>query len=232
MWINTAFPFNTQVSLADDTLKFYNGDSLVYLWILKNYEEIDGSYHRERAKVAPDNKQFLFYEERDFPQKDSIFTRLILYDAQRKKIWSRTEDGRRKICFELTDFEEDLLIIFTTERLGEAPVMEIIKNKKLKKRIDLKKWTSVVDYAFSPNKRYVLFHAKKPYNNRLWDYIYFLDLKTNKSWEYLFPFCFSCKRGRIDLKVDDDGKCEVVYRNEHRIFDKEGNLVDVFVKLD
>jgi len=112
--------------------------------------------------------------------------------------------------------------------------MVIIKNNNNKRIIDLKQWTNIVNYEISPIGRYALFHAKKPYNNKLWDYIYFLDLETNKTWEYLFPFCFSCKRGWLDLKIDDEGKSEVIYqnKNEHRIFDKDGNLVDIFVKFD
>ncbi len=223
---------NTLVFQSGDTLKFYSKDSLVYEWILNDSKEIEGGYYKEKALVLPDNKGFLFYEERDFPQKDSVFTKLALYNAQRKKIWERIEAGRRKFCFELTKLDRDRIIIFTTKRLGESPVMEIIKDNQIKRRIDLKEWTNVINYAFSPNGRYILFQAKKPYNYKLWDYIYFIDLKTNKTWEYLFPFCFSCKRGRIDLKVDDEGKSEVIYKSEHRIFDKEGNLVDIFVKLD
>ncbi len=217
---------------SGDTLKFYSRDSLVYEWILNEGKEIEGGYYIKKAKVSPDNRQFLLYEENDFPQQESIYTRLTLYDAERKKIWSRVEERGRKFCFELTKLDMDRIIIFTTKRSGESPVMEIIKDNQLKRKIDLKEWTRVVNYEFSPNGRYILFQVKKPYNYKLWDYIYFIDLKTNKTWEYLFPFCFSCKRGRIDLRVDDEGKSEVIYRNEHRIFDKNGNLIDVFVKLE
>ena len=220
------------VSQSGDTLKFYNGDSLTYQWILKREEREDGGYYIERAGVAKDNKRFFICAENYFPENDSIYTRLAVYNANRKKEYIRVKTGKRKISSDLTRIYPDKLVLCITGRLNDYPVLEIIKDFRIDKVIDLKKWTSIVDYEFSPNGRYIIFHTKKPYNNRLWDYIYFFDLKTKKDWEYLFPICFSCKRGRIVLKVYDDGKSEAIYKNEHRIFDKEGNLVDVFVKMD
>ncbi|MEO0094684.1 MAG: hypothetical protein ABIL66_02185, partial [candidate division WOR-3 bacterium] len=207
--------------------------SLIEQRILKREESTnDGGYYIEKAGVSSDNKRFFICEERYFPEKDSIFTRLIVYNSEQKKIYSKIKSGKRKISTELTKIYPDKIVVFIVDRFNDNPVIEIIKDDNHKKVIDLKKWTSIANYTISQNGRFVLFHARKPYNNRLWDYIYFLDLKTNKSWEYLFPFCFSCKRGWIDLKVYDDGKSEVIYRNEHRIFDQKGNLIDIFVKLD
>jgi len=218
---------------SGDTLKFYKNDTLMDQWIIKTSEETEsGSYYIQKAKVSPDNKKFLFYEEKYFPAKDSIYTKLTLYGANRKKIWTKIRSGVQKICFDLTHIYTDRVTLLTTNLANASPIMEIIKGNKTTRKIDLTQWTSIVDYEISPNDRYVLFHAKKPYNSRLWDYIYFIDLKTNKTWEYLFPLCFSCKRGRIDLKVNDDGKSEAIYKNEHRIFDRDGNLVDIFVKMD
>uniref|UniRef100_A0A7V3RGL4 Dipeptidylpeptidase IV N-terminal domain-containing protein n=1 Tax=candidate division WOR-3 bacterium TaxID=2052148 RepID=A0A7V3RGL4_UNCW3 len=223
---------NILVFQSGDTLKFYNGDSLTYQWILKKEERVDGGYYIERAGVAKDNKRFFICEENSFPEKDSIYTRLTVYNANRKKEYTRVKTGKRKISAELTKIYPDKLVICFTDRLNDAPKLEIIKNYKTKQVIDLKQWTSIIDYEFSSNGRYIIFHAIKPYNYRRWDYIYFLDLKTGKTWEYLFPICFSCKRGRIVLKVYDDGRSEAIYKNEHRIFDRDGNLVDIFVKMD
>lgn len=226
---------NTLVFQFGDTLKFFKNDSLVHQWILKSSEYTENSgYYIEKAKVSPDNMKFFIYEERYFPDRESTFTRLTLYNAERNKIWSKEKGGQRKILFELSRIYSDKVILFTTERTNISPEMVIIKNNNNKRIIDLKQWTNIVNYEISPIGRYALFHAKKPYNNKLWDYIYFLDLETNKTWEYLFPFCFSCKRGWLDLKIDDEGKSEVIYqnKNEHRIFDKDGNLVDIFVKFD
>uniref|UniRef100_A0A7C4TGN0 Dipeptidylpeptidase IV N-terminal domain-containing protein n=1 Tax=candidate division WOR-3 bacterium TaxID=2052148 RepID=A0A7C4TGN0_UNCW3 len=215
-----------------DTLKFYKNDSLIDQWIMEAREEAQkGIYYLQKAKVSTDNKKFLLYEEKFFSEKDSIFTKLTLYDADKKKVWSKIKGGQRKISFELTNLYPDKIIIFTLDRTNSFPVMEIMKGNRTRK-IDLTQWTGIVDYEISPNGRYLLFHTKKPYSSRLWDYIYFLDLQTKAEWEYLFPFCFSCKRGKIFLKIDDEGKSEVIYRNEHRIFDKKGNLVDIFVKVD
>ncbi|MEO0135914.1 MAG: hypothetical protein ABIL39_02360 [candidate division WOR-3 bacterium] len=219
------------VFLSGDTLKFYRNDSLITQRILKREEDTtNGSYYFEKAGVSPDHQRFFICEERYFPECDSHYTKLSVYTANKKKLFVYTKGGKRKICADLTRIYPDKIVFFITDRFNDNPVMVIIN--KNKKTLDLKQWTSITNYAFSTNGRYILFHAKKPYNNRLWDYIYFLDLTTDKSWEYLFPFCFSCKRGWIDLKVYDDGKSEVIYRNEHRVFDKEGHLLDIFVKLD
>lgn len=224
---------NSLVFKEGDTLKFYKNDSLINQRVLQRIEySEEGGYYIERAGISPDNKRFFICEEEYSPEKDSIFTKLNVYNSDQKRIYSRVESGKRRINAELTKVYPDKIIIFITDRLGDNPVMEIIKNNKTKKTVHLKQWTSIANYTISQNGRYILFHAKKPYNNKLWDYIYSLDLETNKSWEYLFPFCFSCKRGWIDLKIDNDGKSEVIYRNEHRIFDRDGNLIDVFVKLD
>ncbi len=224
---------NSLIFQSGDTIKFFKNEKLVTQWILKNSTDENGLYTTiNKAKVSPDNKFLLLYEEEFFGSNDSIFSKLTLYNANEKKVWSRVKTGKRKVSFELTDIFEDIVIVFYTDRFNGFPIMEMIKMNGAKKTVDLSHWDIVVNYTLSANRRFMLFHAKKPYNDRLWDYIYFLDLKTNKTWEYLFPFCFSCKRGWIDLKVYDEGKSEVIYKNEHRIFDKEGNLVDIFVKLD
>ncbi|MBA7544100.1 hypothetical protein ES705_36447 [subsurface metagenome] len=93
-------------------------------------------------------------------------------------------------------------------------------------------WTRIVDYKLSQNCRYLVFHTRRPYARKLWDYIYFIDLKTKKDWQYLFPICISCKRGKFSLDVNNTGQVDVVYKAEHRIFSKEGKLLDIFIKLD
>ncbi len=216
---------------SGDTLKFYKNDSIIDQWILENKE--GASYYLlQKAKVAQDNKSFLLYEEKKFIEKDSTITIISLYKSDKKRIWTRTKSGTEKFSFDLTRIYPDRVILFITDTYNSSPRMEILKEKEPKKTLNLKEWSGIVNYEVSPNGRYVIFHAKKPYNNKLWDYIYFIDLNTNKSWEYLFPFCFSCKRGWLELKIDDEGRSEVIYKNEHRIFDKDGNLVDVFVKLN
>ncbi len=226
---------NTLVIQSGDTLKFLKNDSPVSIRILKNEEhERASGYYVEKAKISPDSQNFLLYEESNFPDKDSIFTRIAFYNAEQNKIWSRAETGQRKILFELCKIYTDKIAILAVGKTNTAPQLIIINKDKHTKNIDLKQWTSIINYEISPNGRYALFHAKRPYNNKLWDYIYFYDLKTHKRWEYLFPFCFSCKRGWLELKITDEGISEVIYKNknEHRIFDKQGNLVDIFVKFE
>lgn len=227
---------------SGDTLKFYKNDSIVDQWLLESKEESEAHgtkvptpfYFSQKARVAQDNKSFLLYEEKKFIKKDSTITKISLYKADKKKVWTRTKSGTEKFSFDLTKIYPDRVILFITDTYNSSPRMEILKETESKKTLNLREWSGIVNYEVSPNGRYIIFHAKKPYNNKLWDYIYFTDLNTNRSWEYLFPFCFSCKRGWLELKIDDEGKSEVIYKNknEHRIFDKEGNLVDVFVKLD
>jgi hypothetical protein len=217
---------------SGDTLKFCKNDSLIDKWILKSEQNESSGYYNEKAKVSPDNKRFFIYKEQYFNSGDSIKTQLILYNAHKKVLGRFRGEDDRKISFELSRILEDRLILFTTNYYNQSPKMEIIQFNKAKRTIDLNQWNSIIDYQISQNKKYVIFHGRKPYNTKLWDYIYFLDLQANKVWEYLFPICFSCKRGRIVLKVYDDGRSEAIYKNEHRVFDREGNLVDVFVKMD
>lgn len=214
-----------------DTLKFLKNDSLIDQWILESEERVTPAVRSTKAaKVSPDNKSFLFYEEQYFPAEDSIFSKLILYGADKKKIWTKVENGKRKISIETTRIYPNRVVLFITDRVNAYPVMEIIWNKKTKETVDLKQWLGIVDYAFSPHERYVAFHAKKSHNNHLFDYVFFLDLYSKKHWEYPFPFCASCKRGKVDLKVDDQGITEVIYKREHRIFSKEGQLLDISIR--
>lgn len=224
---------NSLVFQSGDTIKFFRDEKLITQWILKDSVDEIGGYTRiNKAKVSPDNKFLLFYEEQLFGTNDSIFSKLTLYNAHKNKIWSRIKAGERKISFELASIFEDMVIVFYTDRLNGFPIMEMIHMNGVKKTIDLRQWDIVINYELSANRRYMLFHAKKPYMNKLWDYIYFLDLKTNKTWEYLFPTCFSCKRGWVELKVDNNGRCEVIQNKEYRIFNKEGSLLDIFVRFD
>uniref|UniRef100_A0A7V0Z4L2 Uncharacterized protein n=1 Tax=candidate division WOR-3 bacterium TaxID=2052148 RepID=A0A7V0Z4L2_UNCW3 len=223
---------NILVFQSGDTLKFCKDDSPIDKWILKSGQNESGGYYNEKAKVSPDNKRFFIYKEQYFNSDDSIKTQLILYNAHKTVLGRFRGEDDRKISFELSRILEDRLILFTTNYYNQSPKMEIIQFNKAKRTIDLNQWNSIIDYQISQNRRYVIFHGRKPYNTKLWDYIYFIDLQTNKVWEYLFPICFSCKRGRIVLKVYDDGGSEAIYKNEHRIFDRNGNLVDVFVKMD
>lgn len=224
---------NALVFQFGDTIRFYKDEKLITEWILKDsLGENDSYYSLEKAKISPDNRFLLIYEEKSSGTDDSIFSRLTLYNAATRKVWSRKKIGKTKISFELTSIFDDMVLIFYTDRHNGFPVIEMIKMNCKSRTIDLRQWDIIIKYAISANRRYMLFHSKKPFNNRLWDYVYFIDLKTNKDWEYLFPNCFSCKRGWIELTVDNEGKCEVVQNKEYRIFSKEGNLLDIFVRIE
>jgi hypothetical protein len=62
------------------------------------------------------------------------------------------------------------------------------------------------------------------------DSIYFYDLIAAKDWDYLFPSCLSCKKSRIYLEVDNDGRAEVIHKNEHRVFTSGGILTDIYLR--
>ena len=86
-------------------------------------------------------------------------------------------------------------------------------------------------YAFSPNERYVVLHVKNPFADKVWDFIHFIDIQASNEWTYRFPICVSCKRFNLDISVTDDGVSDVVYKSEHRIFNKEGKLIEIYLGL-
>ncbi|MEO0216424.1 MAG: hypothetical protein ABIL14_05365, partial [candidate division WOR-3 bacterium] len=103
-----------------DTLKFYKNGSLIEQRILKREESTnDGGYYIEKAGVSSDNKRFFICEERYFPEKDSIFTRLIVYNSEQKKIYSKIKSGKRKISTELTKIYPDKIVVFIVDRFND-----------------------------------------------------------------------------------------------------------------
>jgi len=217
-----------------DTLKFIDNNQTVEHWLIGEgiKENTDNNIKITRkVKISKNHKFFILYEEKNYVKDDSIVTKLILYTADKKKLWQRQSAPGRRIAFDLTNIYEDIVVLVTVDNSYALPKMELIKKENISKLISTGDWQRLVSYSFSPNRRYLGMHVRNPYNNRLWDYIYFIDLKEKNSWTYLFPTCLSCKRYRITLKIDDQGKTEVVYKGQHRIFSKDGKLLDFFIKL-
>jgi len=225
------FLLGTLVFQQGDTLKFMQNDTLLDQWFLGE-EKKDETIYIKRAKVAANNKYFFLYEEKFYPDKEDAFTKITYYNATRTKLWGKTIRGARRVSWELTRLFDDKLILITTNRYYGAPSLYIIKNRKMQQIIKADTWQGIVNYEVSPNFRYIALHTKNPYNNKPWDYIGCIDLKTMKQWSYLFPVCLSCKRAKIDLNVNDDGIIEVIHKNEHRVFSKDGTLMDVYLKVD
>jgi hypothetical protein len=223
----------TLVFQNGDTIRFIDDGDLVDIIVLGNSIETDSAGRRlaRRGKVSDDNR-FLSIHEAVYGSGDEVLTsKVSFYDANRNLLWEERGVGSRSIAHELSGVHNKLFIVGTWEQFSINPTFSVIIDSA---KIDLIKegeWEQVVDYKVSPNGKYFLFHTRNPYNYKTWDYIYFYDLDTRNAWDYLFPTCVSCKRARIDLRVDDEGRAEVVYKNEHRIFSKLGTLEDLFLKL-
>jgi hypothetical protein len=222
------------VTLSGDTLFFtYSVDSADTLLLnAGNAANSTESIHTRKAKVSPRGIYYMIYEETYFRLVDSIVTKIVMYDSLRNKQWKRAYAGKRKISYDLSRVFDDLVILVTTDIKNNLPEVELIKNNRAAIIIREGKLRKITDYTLSSNSRYIALHASNPYNNRLWDYIYFVDIETGKIWSYLFPVCLSCKRVSVRLLVDNDGQVEVIYKAEHRIFSKDGQLVDIFMKME
>lgn len=226
--------FNILVFQNADTLKFVKGDSVVDIWLLtEKIQETDLGkiIFNKKSKVSKDNKYFFIYEEKYYPSKDSFFTKILFYDADKEKLWEKTPETGRKISFHLTNIYNDIVILVTTDKFNINPDLKSIKDNKIKEIIKEREYQRIIKYEFSSNMRYLILHIRNPYNTKMWDYIYSIDLQNQKKWNYLFPMCVSCKKNKIDLSIDNNGKAEVIYKGEHRIFSKDGELLDIFIKF-
>lgn len=219
---------------SGDTLKFTAGDSLIAFSIMSTETALEPVARSitTKAKTSADHDRFFIYQETYFTHNDSIITMLTLYTSDQKKLWQRVYDNDRKISYELSDLHNDILVLVTTDRDNSDPRLEFIKDRKARTVIKENQWQRITEYAISPNDRFIVLHVKNPYQGKIWDYVYFIDLKTDKTWSYLFPICVSCKRSRLEMKVDDAGITEVIYKNEHRLFSRDGTLTDVLIKTE
>ncbi len=224
----------TLVYQNGDTLKFMNGDSVIATRVMSTetvFEPVARSI-ATKAKTSAEHDRYFVYQETCFLHNDSIVTSLTLYSSDQKKLWQRAGDNNHRISYELTDLRNDILILVTTNQGNTNPRLEFIRDRKARTVIRENQWQRITEYAISPNDRFIVLHTKNSYQGKSWDYVYFIDLKTNKTWSYLFPMCVSCKRNRLDMKVDDEGITEVIYKNEHRLFSRNGTLTDVFMTME
>jgi hypothetical protein len=229
------FIVNSLVYLCGDTLVFVKNDSIIDKWVVKEETCKADSVVKlriKRTKVSPGNRAFLIYEEQLGDNYELIKTEVVFYNADQDEIWRESHDFKGKIWCGLTNVYDSLFITTVTDVSGKYPRLSVIKDSVKTTVIKKDDWIKIAKYKLSPNCRYLVLHTRKSYLRKIWDYIYFIDLKTNKRWEYLFPTCLTCKRGTFTLGVDDNGQAEVVYKSEHRIFSKEGKLIDVFIKVE
>ncbi len=225
----TLFFIINLVYLNEDTLTFINNDTTC--WILNPViNKTRKAWVYKKAKVSDNHKYFFIYEEKYSPENKLIQTRITLYNQKKKVLWRETRKDKHRLSFELSRIYGKILIVVEFDQNFHNPSLALIKNKRKTVVIKPGQWRSIVDYNLSRNGRYLLLHTRRKQMGRVWDYVYFIDLKEKKTWEYLFPMCLACKRKRLCLKVDDQGQSEVIYKAEHRIFSKEGQLIHFYFK--
>jgi hypothetical protein len=187
----------------------------------------------EKAKAGTDSTIY-FIHSTTYAITDAqnpVNSKITFYDAQRNKLIEVISKRGRNISYDLSNIHDSLFVVTTRDNRYSDPAVCVIKGGRRTHIIKEGDWQRLVSYKISPNNRYFLFHTRNPYYGKTWDYIYFYDLDTEKNWEYLFPTCLSCKKGRIELEIDDKGRSEVIHRLEHRVFSSEGVLEDIYLKL-
>jgi hypothetical protein len=225
------------VVLHNDSLIFMTGQQVRGVRILSESTTVtpDGGTltRTSRAKVASDSQYALLFEESRFLPRDSFSTRVTLYSAGQRKIRAESGSGNRRIAYDLTCLFADTILLGTVGLDYTRPRLELIPPRGARKTvIPDSLFTRIIQQIFSPNRRYVVLHARKPSGTRALDVIFAKDRETGFSWEYLFPICLTCRRSTIDLSVDDQGRVEAVYKNEHRIFSPTGEMTDLFMKIE
>lgn len=217
-----------------DTLQFMKNNVIHESHILKQDSiPMDNGYvvHTQQAKVSGDKKHFLLYDEYRNSSIDSLLTSVSLYTSQMQLLWMQEYANDRRVDFERTKIFNNDVAITSTDRTYGEPVLEYIHDNKTDVLIEKTQWQRLVDFDFSPNMRYIALHVRNPHARKMWDFVYFIDCQTNGTWTYLFPICISCKRNRITLEVDNNGNTEIIYKQQHRVFDKTGTLIDFFMQL-
>jgi len=217
-----------------DTLQFIKNNAVIDTWIMEqdSTPANDGYIvHTQQAKVANNNVYFILYDEYRNSSIDSLSTAVSLYTSQKKRLWIREYSDDRRIDFDRTRIFDDGVAITSTDRTFGEPVLEFIQENKTEVLIEKPQWQRLVDFTFSPDMRFIGLHVRNPHSRKMWDFIYFIDRQTRETWTYIFPICISCKRNRITLEVDNEGNTEVIYKEQHRIFNKSGSLIDFFMQF-
>jgi len=220
------------VVLREDSLLFMNENKIVDVWLLEYSEPrtINGVVHHQQVKISDDGRFFFIYYSRQDTTWNYLRTELSFYNVNKKMLFNEKRELDRMINFELSDIDNNNLIYVDCIANAEDPQMYVRKGGKTIIPIKKGEWKRIVSYDLSDNNKYLIVHVRNPYMNKLWDYIYFYDLKTGKTWQYLFPLCLSCKRTRINVAVDVKGQSDIEYKGEHRIFSKDGNLIDYYIE--
>ncbi len=229
------FCINVLVFQSGDTLLFEEHGRIVETWVLG--EEVDGdSIVRERrirqAKVSPDNRLFFVHTLVVDGNYEYVRSEIVFYTAAQEQILREAYKGDEKVLYKSSEVHDSLFIVAVGDKYNKDPYLRTIKDGEETMLFERGTWQRIVSVELSPNNKYLVLHPRKRYSRKLWDYIYFVDLTTKRDWEYQFPTCLSCKRTNISLAVNDDGQVEAIHKAEHRVFSKEGKLIDIFLQID
>ncbi len=227
------------VHQSGDTIKFMEGEVLVDIIILQTdqHEDSIGQRSIRRAGVSEDHRRYFIHEliygdVKETEEGEILYSKISFYDVEQNLLWEKRVEPPRNISYDYSGIYSGLMVVTEWDKHCGNPSFSIVNDGEKIEIIEEDDWQQLMGFKISPNGQYLLFHTRNPYGGKTWDYLYFFDLNEKISWDYLFPICLTCKRGTVGLGVDDSGRSEAVYKNEHRIFSKQGVLIDVFRKVN
>lgn len=229
----TLFLVGMLVYQNGDTLQFVTQDSVVDIIILEDSVIVGGTGYVtvRQGKVSEDHTCYLIHEAVILDGDEVVRSKVTFLDADKNLLWEEEGEEGRNISYDFCGIYSGIMVVTLWDRHGGYPVFYAIKDGEKVEIIEKGEWQQLLDYKVSPNGRYFFFYARNPYSGKMWDYLYFYDLVERRDWEYLFPTCMSCKRGWVDISIDDGGRAEAVYKGEHRVFSKTGVLEEIFMKI-
>lgn len=234
-WIMILLLLSATVFQNGDTLFFTIDSTSVDTIVMQEYviEGKEPARVTEKAKVGSNNTIYLIHSEvYSLTVPESLLSSTItFYDAEKNKLHEEKGSGGRYLSYDLSNIHDSLLVITSWDERNREPSMYAMKDSEKLEIVKQGDWERIVSYKVSPNNKYFLFHMRNPFHEKPWDYIYFYDITTSRHWDYIFPTCLSCKKSRIYLEINNEGRAEVIHRKEHRIFSPEGILEDIFLKL-
>ena len=225
------FLFCNLVLLHEDSLLFMKDSEIVDVWMLDHHEPetINGIDHHKQVKINADKHNFFIYYSQYDTARNHVKSEIKFYNANKKMLFGETRKLDRMINYDLSNIEHNVLIFVDCDAGSGDPQMYVVKGNRTIIPIKKGNWKRIVTYDLSANNKFLVVHVRNPYMSKLWDYIFFYDLKTGKNWQYLFPLCLSCKRTKINVEVDDNGQTVVEYKGEHRVFSREGDFIDYYI---
>jgi len=226
-----------QIFEQGDTLIFMDGDRrqdvLIFEETTQPAENGGTVTLTRKARASDDRRSYFIFEQSQYTQPESVFTRVTLYTADRKPVRTETRAGERRIAFELTRLFGNRLVLGTVDRDYSRPRLDLLEpGRSGRTLIAEDAWPKIAQYEISPNFRFMVLHARRLINGRMMDFVAGRDLKSGQEWEYAFPICLTCRRGTITIRIDNQGGVETVYKNEHRIFNRSGEMIDLYLETE